>query len=263
MGKAVERKKQILNILNSRKLIFLNDLVTELGVSSMTVRRHLKILENSGAVTVHNGVVLLNEDPDIADDKHYSLHNASTRNIDKKRAIGNRAVKLINEHDVIIIDTGSTCEFIAKAIPKDLDITTICYTLNTFMEIYNKQSRIIFGGGFFHKNSMMFESSESIQLISNNRASMAFISASGVTIDLGVTCENYYEQKVKIAAINSSLKKVLVADSTKFGKVRVAHFAEITDFDIIITNDDLDPEFIDYFKENNISVILAKKAFTR
>ena len=257
MSKVVERKKQILDILNNKKLLFLNDLVTELGVSSMTVRRHLKVLENNGTVTVHNGVVLLNEDLDLSDDKHYSLHNASTQNIDKKRAIGNKAVKLIHENDVIIIDTGSTCEFIAKSIPQDLDITTICYTLNAFMELYNKKNRIIFGGGFFHKNSMMFESSESIQLISNNRASMAFISASGVTIDLGVTCENYYEQKVKIAALNSSLKKILVADSTKFGKVRVAHFAEITDFDVIITNSDLDSEFTDYFKANNISVILT------
>ena len=257
MGKVSARKKQIINIITDKKLVFINELSELLNVSSMTIRRYIKELENSGMITIHNGVVLLNEEFDNTDDKHYSLYNAATVNVDKKRAIGNEAVKLIQENEVIIIDTGSTCEFIAKAIPKSLDITTICYTLNVFMEIYNKKSKIIFGGGYFHKNSMMFESSESIQLIANNRASLAFISASGINLDLGVTCENYYEQKVKVAALNSSLKKVLVADSSKFGKVRVAHFAEVSDFDMVITDRLLDQEFIDYFTENKIPIILA------
>ena len=257
MGKVSERKKQIIDIINEKKLVFINELSEILNVSSMTIRRYIKELESSGMITVHNGVVLLNEEFDSADDKQYSLYNAATVNVGKKMAIGNEAVKLIQEHEVIIIDTGSTCEFIAKAIPKSLEITTICYTLNVFMEIYNKRSKIIFGGGYFHKNSMMFESNESIQLIANNRASLAFISASGVNLDLGVTCENYYEQQVKTAVLNSSLKKVLVADSSKFGKVRVAHFADISNFDMVISDNLLGKEFVDYFAENNVPVVLA------
>lgn len=257
MGKVSERKKQIFDIISEKKLVFINELSEIVNVSSMTIRRYLKELEGSGMIVVHNGVVILNEEPESADDKQYSLYNASIVNVDKKIAIGNEAAKLIHENEVIIIDTGSTCEFIAKAIPKTLDITTICYTLNVFMEIYNKKSRIIFGGGYFHKNSMMFESNESIQLISNNRASLAFISASGVNLELGVTCENYYEQQVKVAVLNSSLKKVLVADSSKFGRVRVAHFADVADFDMVISDSFLNQEFVDYFTERGIPVILA------
>ena len=250
MSKINERKQFILDDIREKKVVLLDDLAKSIDVSTMTIRRYLKEFEAEKIIKIHNGVALYV-------DNMYSVNSAAKVHTGPKASIGKMAAKLVVNEDVILIDTGSTCEFVAKNIDSSLDITVICYTINTLLEFYNRNCNIIFGGGYFHKNSLMFECAESTQLITSNRASLAFISASGISIDLGVTCENFYEQQVKIAALKSSLKKVLVADSSKFGKVRATHFADIVDFDVIISDENLDMKYQDYFKANDIEVILA------
>ena len=66
----------------------------------------------------------------------------------------------------------------------------------------------------------MFESVEGIGLYGRTRASKMFVSASGVHEKLGMTCAHNYEVVTKKAALESSLQKILVADSSKFGQVR-------------------------------------------
>ena len=72
--------------------------------------------------------------------------------------------------------------------------------------------------------------------MSLNRANKTFITASGVSLQLGVTCSNFFERTTKQTALEAAITKILVADSSKFGMVKTGHFADIDDFDIIITD---------------------------
>ena len=48
-----------------------------------------------------------------------------------------------------------------------------------------------------------------------------------------MTCAHNYEVVTKKAALESSLQKILVADSSKFGQVRPGYFAELEEIDEI------------------------------
>jgi DeoR family deoxyribose operon repressor len=141
-------------------------------------------------------------------------------NIVEKRKIGRKAAELINPHDVIIIESGSTAEQVARAIPEDMPLTLICYSLNVLQAVARKPKiNIIVAGGHYHSDTLMFESPEGIALLQRNRAIKAFISAAGVNLSLGVTCLHDYERNTKTAVLQNALTKILIVDSSKIGKV--------------------------------------------
>jgi DeoR family deoxyribose operon repressor len=165
---------------------------------------------------------------------------------------------MIEPDDIIIIDTGSTTEYIAKYLPDDIPITVLCYTLNVLLEVFKKKNcRPIFSGGFFHDNTYMFESPEGVTLIKRSRVNKAFLSASGISHRLGVTCANYYELETKKAALQSSQSRYLVSDASKFGRVRSTYFAELTDFDAVITDKSLPSDYEKLILDQELKLIKA------
>jgi len=100
----------------------------------------------------------------------------------------------------------------------------------------------------------MFESPEAVELIGRYRATKAFISASGVRDDLGVTCSNQFEVGVKQSFLKSSLRRILVVDASKFGQVHTNWFANLSDFDTVITDKTLDPEYRELIRKQSIDV---------
>ncbi len=107
-------------------------------------------------------------------------------------------------------------------------------------------------GGAFHKNTQMFESPEGLELIKRTRANIAFVSAAGICKKFGVTCVNQYEIETKSAIIESAFTKVLLADSTKFTTIRPAYFADVSAFDIIITDSGITQDWIEFIESKGI-----------
>jgi DeoR family deoxyribose operon repressor len=115
----------------------------------------------------------------------------------------------------------------------------------------------VFAGGVLHANTLMFESPEGLELITRHRATKAFISAAGVNVEFGVTCSNAYEREPKRVAIESAVEKILVADSSKFGMIRSDYFADLSDFDTVVTDSRLDPTHRDELERLGIRVYTA------
>ncbi len=223
----------------------------------MTVRRDVAELQEEGTVrAVYGGVVYTGTAEEGTG--RYSVVSAGTKRVDEKSRIGARGASLIRESDVVLIDTGTTTEYVARGLPTEVPLTVICFSLNVLLSVVDMdQVDVIFPGGYFHPNTRMMTSPEAIELIRRNRATKAFISAAGVSFDLGVTCLNAYEIAPKQAALASSLAKILVADSSKFGWVQPAHFAEVGDFDTIITDSGISEEYARGIRERGVELIIV------
>ena len=252
-----ERIKTIVSSLRNKNVVNIKELTRKLSVSEMTIRRDLNLLEKDNIIKIIPGGAILKPHEEPKDDK-YQIENAETRYTREKVKIGKKAASLIRANDTIIIDVGSTTEYIAKFIQDDLPVTILCYALNVLVDIYRKKgSHPIFAGGYFHENTLMFESTEGINLIQKTRADKSFISAAGFHESLGVTCPHHYEVETKRAVIKSSNVKVLTMDSSKFGKAKAAHFAEMMDFDIVITDSGLSETYRKIINEAGIELILV------
>ena len=258
MGKET-RISKILELLRRENGLPVQTLASQLGVSHMTIRRDLKELATEGTVRLLQGGVVLTKAPiDHRTESPYSLHSASAEHSEEKGRIGARAAELIADHDTLIIDSGSTTECLAMNVGEELNLTILTCAIN-ILSLVAQLERVdsVITGGALHKNTMMFESSEGIALVRRFRATKAFISAAGITTDFGITCRNNYERETKRAAIESSAERILLADSSKFGTIRSAHFAELPEFDTIVTDEGIPQEYREAIADLGIRLILA------
>lgn len=254
MGKKTDRRNLLIEIIKSKNGASVKELASLLDVSEMTIRRDLSVLEQDNIVTNVYGAAIYNpankEQSDI-----YELSYAKFSQDTEKKSIGSFAASFIKSNDIIVIDTGSTTEMLAEHIDDDLEATILCYNANILNSLRLKDNlSLIFSGGHYHPKTQMVESAEGIDLIQSMRFTKAFISAAGIHKSLGVTCAYHYEIPTKKAIMHSSVEKILLLDSSKFDEVKPAYFANLEDFDVVITDEGITKEWEDEIKNKNIKL---------
>jgi DeoR family transcriptional regulator, deoxyribose operon repressor len=256
-----KRLQTLTDILKIKNAGTIRELSQALNVSEMTVRRDLTILAKENTIKLIHGGAIYNHTSKInqkRDNSIYNLPNEEATRTNEKRRIAEKAVSLIQQDDIIIIDSGSTTELMGDFIQSSNPSTIVCYAMNILFSVFRqKECKLIFGGGYLHKNTLMFESKEGVELIKNNRANKAFISARGVSDILGITTADSYEIPIKRAAVESSQQRILLVDSSKFDVVRSAYFGDIKDFDKVITDDKIPKRYIELFKQLEIELIIV------
>jgi len=258
LSRQEKRLNRIIKMLRLSNPTTVNNLSSVMGVSHMTIRRDLEMLKKRNLVDIFHGGAVLIDDNKRTKQHPYSLSYANKQMNREKKHIAVKASAFVKSNDTIILDTGSTIEYLARSLPDCFPITIICFTLNSLVHVSKmEQAEIIFSGGYFHENTLMFESKEGIKLITGHPATTAFISASGISLETGVNCSNEYELKTKTEMIKSADKKILLADSSKFNTVESTLFAKLTDFDVLISDTSIPDEYRDYCKTNGIELILV------
>lgn len=259
MTRSDYRTNYILNRLSTDGFANIKDLSKSLEISEMTVRRDLKELSKQNIVTLIPGGAVLKRNPPInADEDNYLIQAAESVMLEEKIKISRKAASLVNPNDVIIIDAGSTTENLPKFIPENMPVTIICYTLNILFNVYeNKNWKLVFPGGYFHKDVLLFESPEGIEIIKKIRANTAFVAAGGISEKLELTTPTLYEKNTKRAVIESSDTKILLVDSSKFGKIKISHFADLTDFDVVITDSGISEEWKEIIKNSGVKLYIV------
>lgn len=237
-----KRQQDLINIIETQGMLPVRSIAAMLNVSEMTVRRDLEKLRNDGGAAGEQS-------------GQYNLLEAIEHSNHQKEEIGKYAASLIEPNDVIIIDTGSTTARILPYLPENMNLTILSYNANVLIELRHKPGiQLLFCGGNYHLNTEMFESEEGIAFIRRIRANKAFLSAAGIHRELGITCANTYEVATKQAAISSSSQKILVSDSSKFGRLRSAYFCDLDEIDTIITDHSLQKYWRDELRQRNIEL---------
>lgn len=256
MGKRELRIHSLTDMLQGRGFVSIKELAKHFHVSEMTIRRDLAVLKKTNVADNVGGTAFYRPaSTGSLSDPDYNLPEELVKQNIQKDNIGRFAASLIGKDDIVIIDTGTTTEKIAPHIPENLNITVLCYSTNILQELYNKTGvHLLFAGGFYHPKTQMFESSQGISFIQSIRAKKVFISAAGIHPDLGVTCVNSYEVPTKNAILKSSLHKILVADSSKFDKIRPAYFCDLQQINTVITDDGLPSHWVDFLEAEGIQV---------
>ena len=223
------RLAQLTGALERGGVIHLRDAAQLLGVSEMTIRRDIAAVPD--AVSYLGGYIVarMSEGP-------YVLAREQTAHAAAKAAVCNRAAEMIEDDDTIFIDCGTTLPYLAKSLPAKLKLTVICYALNVASPLAaNSNVRLIVLGGLYNASSASFAVDDGLATLGRIGINKAFISAGGVHATRGVSCSNFHEVPVKQTVIRMAVEKHLVADGSKLGRVKPAHFASLDDFDTLIT----------------------------
>ena len=250
-SKKTERFKAMHKALQGVAAVHLRDMAALLGVSEMTLRRDL--VDNPQGLRLLGGHVTRSGAPE----PDYQVAEQDLRNIAEKRQIGLHAASLVRAGDTIFIDCGTTTPFIVDALPDDLEFTALCNSLNVLLKLQQKPlCTVILCGGMLDRRNLVFESRAELGIIDGIRVAWAFISAAGVSAVHGVTCYNLNEVEVKRRVMARAQTCVLVADHSKFEQVRAAHFAELADFQRVISDPGLSPLQQQLIKEAGAALVV-------
>ena len=235
-----ERRNKIVELVNSQGSVLVIDLSNSFGISEVTIRADLRLLEEKGLVTRFHGgaakpgaTVLDNENQEVVLEERYRLAS------DPKKRIAQAAASMIEEGMTVILDSGSTTMLIAEALTKRTNITVITNSLPAaFALSENKDiTLVVCGGTVRHKTHSMHGTiaERSLQGIS---ADLMFVGADGIDTTNGITTfnEGYSISSVMAAAAH---KVVAVVDASKFNRRGFNQVLPMEKIDVVITDDSI------------------------
>ncbi len=258
MATRLERVENTLAYLRERGSASVSELAERFQVSEVTIRRDLEHLARRNQVRLFRGgaVYTGTESAGAArTSTNYRFGNAAEKRVEEKQRIARYAATLIEPGNVVFLDAGSTTEHLARELTLAADLTVVCYSASALYPLLaNSDHTIIMLGGVYHRDPDVFESDEAQGLLRRTRITKAFISANGIDPDLGVTCSNSFEVGIKRGAIQSSLERYLLVDSSKFRTIESAYFADVSEFTAVITDSTLPQELAETFEARGVSI---------
>lgn len=247
-----ERQKRVLEIVRQRNAVRVDELCEALSVSPATIRRDLEMLEAEGVLRrVHGGAVgdhTRLEEP-LFDDKTRLAGEEKVR-------IARQAYSHVREGDTVYLDGGSTILELARLLRERTDITVVTNSLRAASELAVSGPRLILLGGEFRRRSQTIVGTLTRSLLETIYLDTAFMGTIGVT-EQGLTTTDPNEAYTKELVMTRAQKVVLLADSTKIGKVSFAHAGNPGDIGLMITDGGANPRFIKKLKKLGVAVEVA------
>ncbi|TYB04088.1 DeoR/GlpR transcriptional regulator [Aggregatibacter actinomycetemcomitans] len=248
-----ERQKLLLNLINQKGIVSISKLMESLNVSHMTIRRDIQKLEEMGKVVSVSGGVKIHEHLSFEpthQDKSLLFH-------DQKEKIGEQAAKLIPSNTTIYLDAGMTTLEIAYRIIErdDLLVITNDFSITHFLMTSGK-CQLIHIGGSVNKLNHSSVGELAGQFLRQLSVDIAFISTSSWTLT-GLTTPDEMKLPVKKTIIESSNKRILVSDSSKYGKVATFKIAALSVFNTIICDKNLLPNTKEAIHDMDIELLLV------
>jgi DeoR/GlpR family transcriptional regulator of sugar metabolism len=248
---AVERRNAIMKYLKENGSITVEELADKLEVSNMTIRRDLKYLEDANLVARTFGGAIL-KDSLIEEVPYYEKTEIR---IEQKKKLAEYAVSLIKEGDAIILDAGTTNMEIAKIIKDMKNLTVITTDLMIAAYLINSKDINIFcTGGEIHKSTGTCIGTNALDFLNKINVDIAFIGASSIDVEKGMTTPTFEKAKIKRQIIDSAETSILVSDSSKFGKKSFVKVSSLKELNMIITDDKIDKDILEEIKKHQINI---------
>lgn len=233
MSTIAERHQLILGKLQQEGFVNVQALGRELEVSTVTIRKDLKLLEDKGLLfRSHGGAALHNP---YTTDRPVG-EKEKIRSPEKLR-IGNKAASCIQPDDSIIIASGTTVQAMARCIQPQGNLTVITASLHVALELNIHPSvEILQMGGTLRKSSSSVTGPYAESILKDFFCSKLFLGVDGIDLDYGLTTTNIQEAHLNRLMIKAAQKIIVLADSSKFGRRGFGKICEWQEIDQIITD---------------------------
>jgi len=249
-----ERLEKILKIVSEKDRLTVKQASKLLGVSNDTIRRDIiKLVKSNLVMRTHGGIVSKSSilfDP--------ALEERVIEHKEEKELIATQASSMINDSEVIILNAGTTTERIIKYLSNVKNLIILTNALNIAINTirYSNIETIIIGGNV-RKGNLSIIGPDSINMIKNYHAEKLFIGISAISIERGLMTPNRMEAEINSELLKIAKKVIVVADSSKIGRMSLYSFGTIDDIDVLITDKNGDKEFLTELKKRNKEVIIV------
>lgn len=249
------RQAAILRNLDLHGSCTVAGLATQFEVSDETIRRDIKVMANKGLVErVHGGAV----QPDLF--REPDFQKRLNRNAEAKKAIARAAAAQVRDGDSLMLDTGSTTAYLARALTQrsDLMVVTNCAEIARTLATSGR-NKVYLAGGEFRADDTASFGPAATRFVERFRVRHAVLSIGAIAADDGFMDFHLSEAEFSRAVIARATRVMVVADHTKFAAqapVRVCGFAEVG---ALITDQAPPPAVAQCLDEAGVAVTIAER----
>ncbi len=249
---ALERRNLILEKLQEEKRVVVGELSQLYGVSEETIRRDLDKLDKDGLATKSYGGAVINENTSI--DMPFNVRKKW--NVTGKQKIAELVAGLINDGEHIILDASTTAVFIAKAIKQKSSLTVITNSIEIIIELSDVSDwNIISSGGSLKEGYLALVGPHAIEGLTAYNVEKAIMSCKGIDIDKGITDGNEQFSQAKQTMLKSAKQSIFAIDSSKFEEVAFSKICDVSQADIIVTDEKPDERWLGFFEKSGVKCL--------
>jgi len=233
----VERQNRLLELLRERKTAQLEVLAEALAVSSSTVRRDVEALEEQGLVArTHGGVIFRQPSPAAQrNTAAMALEDRMHEQVEAKQMIAAEVGKLVEPGMTVYLDGGSTMHFAVGHIrARPLQVVTNSLTVALRFAEDDGVELLVLGGSHYPRTGVLI-GPITTQSLAGVHADLMLFSGAGL-YEGHVYNSNLALAEVEKLAMRQAARKVLLMDSTKFGRKSLAHICAVEELDLIVAD---------------------------
>ena len=235
-GLAAVRHKEVLAELHRRGQVSATALADRFGVTHETVRKDLIQLQERGLLRrVHGGAVPLES---LAQETPVAARTAGAA---QKARIARAAQRFVPDSGVLLLDSGSTTAAFADALEAGAGLLVITNSLPIAASLLPRVRRLSMLGGRVRPETEATVDHWALRALATVRADVAVLGTNAFSTAYGLGTPDEAEAAVKAAMVESARLRVLLADSSKFGRESVFRYAALSDLDVVVTDDGLAP----------------------
>lgn len=259
---AKQRYDKILEILEKDRIVHTAELVKLMSVSSETVRKDLKYLDNQKRLSkVHGGAVPLDAEkaPEISGG-YISFQIRNSQNLEQKAAITAKAATLVTEGQVIALDYGSTSQMMALVLKEQFSSLSVVTNSiqNALILAENPGITIILTGGILNRDEYTLVNDFSSTL-ENIHIDIMFMTVTGIAPEIGCTDQRLSEIRIQNQMHRCASRTIVLADSSKFGKASLLKICPFNEVDTIVTDSGISPQMENQIRQTGSRLIIAGK----
>ena len=235
---ADERQRLILGRARADGRVQVGSLAADLSVAEETVRRDLRELVDRGVLQrVHGGAY-----PVESAGFESNLKHRSTSLVAEKRRIAAAASERLHGAETIYIDEGVTPQFVAEAIRPENPLTVVTSSLLAAGALADAENvTVLLLGGRVRGRTLATVDHWALRMLGDLVIDLAFLGANGITREHGLTTPDPAVAAVKSQVVSRARRRIFVGLHTKFGAASFCRFADISDFEVLVTDTGLSP----------------------
>jgi DeoR family myo-inositol catabolism operon transcriptional repressor len=246
-----DRISQLEDYIIEKERASIEDLCSVFNVSKNTMRRDINQLEAQGKIKkVYGGIILTDKKTTEP------FESREVKNKAAKLMIAELASTLIEDGDIIYIDSGTTTMHMIPYLSELRNVTIITNNLHVILNSLPYQNlNVISTGGTLFRRTNSFVEAGAVSSLKKYNISKAFLATTGVSIAKGITNSSSLEYDIKRYIVEHCDKKILLADNTKLGKVSLITYYDLKDIQVFISDQKPEQEYVDFFTNNNITLL--------
>jgi DeoR family transcriptional regulator of aga operon len=261
MSESINRRsEQIIKFLLRAGSATIEELLAVAGSSAPSIRRDLARLENRGLIRrTHGGAELV--EPLLYEPFRYdsSFLAREQRFAAEKRRIGLAAADLVQAGETVGLTAGTTTTHIGRSLRHRDKIHVVTNAINIGMELCNQPGirTYLTGGVVPWAWSFSLTGNAALTFLEDVYMDKVFLSVTGLDVERGATTLEADEALVYRKMLKQSKQVIVVADSSKLGKVNPAFICPANGIHILITDTSATAAAIAPFERLGIRVIRA------